>query len=149
MEGSDPHQLDAADREAVLGRGGVGVLSFSTSATDPPHSVPVSYGYDDETDALYFRLAVGSNGAKGDLRDRPATFVTYRGEEDDAGPWESVVARGRLEDIEERENGDDDHHGFGPCRARRYASGVSGQARAPEHGCGPGKVTDPTGQRNR
>ena len=98
MEGSDPHQLDAAGREAVLGRGGVGVLSFSTSATDPPHSVPVSYGYDDETDALYFRLAVGGDSTKADLLEDPATFVVYQ--EGDEG-YESVVVQGELEEIAE------------------------------------------------
>ena len=98
MENSEAHQLDATEWEAVLGRGGVGVLSFSTSATDPPHSVPVSYGYDAETETLYFRLAVGGDSTKTELLDNPATFVVYQ---EAAAGYESVVAQGELEGIEE------------------------------------------------
>lgn len=35
--------------------------------------------------------------SKGELQERPVSFVTYR--ETDEG-WQSVVARGRLEDVE-------------------------------------------------
>jgi hypothetical protein len=98
MGAEDPHHLGDDDREAVLGRGGVGVLSFSTSADESPHSVPVSYGYDAETDALYFRLAVGGDSAKLELLDNPATFVVYQ--EGDDG-YESVVAQGELDSIAE------------------------------------------------
>lgn len=98
MEGSAANQLDATEWESVLGRGGVGVLSFSTSATEPPHSVPVSYGFDAETETLYFRLAVGGDSAKTELLDNPATFVVYQ---EAADGYESVVAQGELEGIGE------------------------------------------------
>ena len=90
----------AMDEEAVatyLGEGGTGVLSLSTDTATPPHAVPVSYGFDPATGTLYFRLAVGPDSAKTALADRPVTFVTY-GEDDDR--WQSVVARGHLEDVE-------------------------------------------------
>jgi nitroimidazol reductase NimA-like FMN-containing flavoprotein (pyridoxamine 5'-phosphate oxidase superfamily) len=89
------------DREAVdqfLESSGTGVISLSTTGQEPPHSVPVSYGYDDEEGTFYFRLAVGPDSEKGELAGRPATFVTYDTVED---RWQSVVARGRLSDIEE------------------------------------------------
>ena len=92
---SEDHANEMADeeRDAFLGAGGTGVLSLNT-ASGPPHSVPVSYGYDSSTGAFFFRLAVGADSEKGDLADRPATFVAYGQPED---RWQSVVAQGRLE----------------------------------------------------
>lgn len=83
-------------RDEFLANGGTGVLSLS-AGDDPPYSVPVSYGYDLSTGIFYFRLAVGADRSKGELEDRPVPFVTYH--ETDVG-WQSVVANGRLEDIE-------------------------------------------------
>jgi hypothetical protein len=98
MAASDPHVLDADARDAVLGAGGVGVLSFSTGEETPPHSLPVSYGYDAETQSLYFRLATGGDSTKADLLDNPASFTVHREGEDG---YESVVATGALEQIGE------------------------------------------------
>lgn len=98
MEDSDPHQLDAAERDAVLGDGGVGVLAFATPSGDPPHSLPVSYGYDADDAALYFRLAVGSDREKADLLERPVAFTVHQEGEDG---YESVVASGALDSIDE------------------------------------------------
>jgi nitroimidazol reductase NimA-like FMN-containing flavoprotein (pyridoxamine 5'-phosphate oxidase superfamily) len=80
-----------------LGAGGTGVLSLSTGE-DAPHSVPVSYGYDATDRVFHFRLSAGPDSAKGDLIDRAVTFVAF--DEADDG-WQSVVAQGRLEDLEE------------------------------------------------
>lgn len=82
------------ERDAFLGTGGTGVLSLNSPTDEPPHSVPVSYGYDASTETFYFRLATGPDSAKGELADRPATLVTYGNPED---RWQSVVAQGRLE----------------------------------------------------
>lgn len=87
-------EMDDAERDAFLGNGGTGVVSFSTTSDDPPHSIPVSYGYDATANTFYFRLAVGSDSEKGDVAGRAASFVTYRSDE---GLWRSVVAKGRLE----------------------------------------------------
>ncbi len=89
-----PVELDAEERDAFLGSGGTGVISFATDKETPPHTVPISYGYDAEETTFYFRLAVGEDHTKAALVDRPVTFVVY-GEDDDE--WESVVAAGRLE----------------------------------------------------
>lgn len=96
MSADSPVAMTDEDRDEFLDNGGTGVLSLS-AGDDPPHSVPVSYGYDVSTSTFYFRLAVGVNGSKGELEDRPVAFVTYH--EADEG-WQSVVANGRLEDIE-------------------------------------------------
>ncbi|MFB6075252.1 MAG: pyridoxamine 5'-phosphate oxidase family protein [Haloarculaceae archaeon] len=100
MADESPIELDPATRDAFLSTGGTGVLSLSTSGETPPHSVPVSYGYDDDEETFYFRLAVGPESEKGDLADRPVSFVTY-GERE--GRWHSVVAEGRLEPVAEAE----------------------------------------------
>lgn len=90
--------MDADECDAFLGNGGTGVISFAESADKPPHSIPVSYGYDTTERVFYFRLAVGPDSEKGGLADRPVTFVSY-GQEDDS--WRSVVVRGRLEETTE------------------------------------------------
>ena len=98
MSTDHPNEMSEDERDAFLGAGGTGVLSLSGESDEPPHSVPVSYGYDSSTGAFYFRLAVRPDSEKGELVDRPATFVTYGQPED---RWQSVVARGRLESTTE------------------------------------------------
>lgn len=98
MSQQDPTGLDAEALSDVLGRGGVGVLAFGTAADEPPHALPVSYGYDAESESLYFRLATGADRGKRDLLENPATFTTYR--ETESG-YQSVVASGRLASIED------------------------------------------------
>ncbi|GGK71729.1 pyridoxamine 5'-phosphate oxidase family protein [Haloarcula sebkhae] len=96
MSADNPVTLTDEERDAFLDNGGTGVLSLAAGDA-PPHSVPVSYGYDTPNTTFYFRLAVGTEKSKGELSDRAATFVTHR--ETDTG-WQSVVASGRLEDVE-------------------------------------------------
>jgi nitroimidazol reductase NimA-like FMN-containing flavoprotein (pyridoxamine 5'-phosphate oxidase superfamily) len=91
MDDSSTVALDADDRDAFLGRGGTGVISFATDEAGPPHAVPVSYGYDAVDEAFYFRLAV--DGEKDDVEGRAVSFVVH-GETDDG--WQSVVAEGTL-----------------------------------------------------
>jgi nitroimidazol reductase NimA-like FMN-containing flavoprotein (pyridoxamine 5'-phosphate oxidase superfamily) len=91
-------ELDTQAIESFLGQSGTGVISLSTSSTEPPHSVPVSYGYDTQDGAFYFRIAVGPDSEKGDLAGRPASFVVHDTVDEQ---WHSVVARGQLTDIEE------------------------------------------------
>lgn len=90
-------ELDADERDDYLENGGTGVLSLATGANTPPHSIPVSYGYDATTTDFYFRLSVGPDREKGDLDGRAVSFVTYG--EDDDGRWRSILAKGRLEDV--------------------------------------------------
>jgi nitroimidazol reductase NimA-like FMN-containing flavoprotein (pyridoxamine 5'-phosphate oxidase superfamily) len=86
--------MDDAERDEFLGTGGVGVLSLrSDDADEAPHSVPVSYGYDERENTFYFRLAVDGDSEKPPLADRAVTFVTYDTVDD---RWHSVVASGRL-----------------------------------------------------
>lgn len=94
MSDAQSIEMDADERDAFLGTGGTGVISFARSGDEPPYSLPVSYGYDDSEATFYFRLAVGSESDKGDVAGRHVTFVIYGQEED---RWRSVVVKGRLE----------------------------------------------------
>ncbi|GAA0521180.1 hypothetical protein SAMN04488066_12013 [Halorubrum aquaticum] len=89
----DAVRMDDGQRDEFLGRSGTGVISLATAEGEPPHSVPISYGYDPVESVLYFRLSVGPGRTKGELDGREATFVTY-GEHE--GRWRSVAASGRL-----------------------------------------------------
>jgi|AntDeeMetagen681_2_1112603.scaffolds.fasta_scaffold20407_2 hypothetical protein len=97
MSSDSPVEMDDDERDEFLGNGGTGMLSLSTPGDEPPHAIPVSYGYDAAEATFYFRLAAGDERARGNLKERPVAFVTY-GEE---GGWRSAVARGHLEDIHE------------------------------------------------
>lgn len=90
--------LDEPAQDEFLGTGGTGVLSLSGDPDQPPHSVPVSYGYDQVERVFYFRIAVGPDSEKPSLTDRAVTFVTYR-ELDDG--YRSVVAQGHLEAVDD------------------------------------------------
>lgn len=91
--------LDEDELVTFLGTGGTGVISFARGSTRPPHSIPVSYGFDAADGQFYFRLAVGEGSEKGDVADGDAvSFVTY-GETDEG--WRSVVATGTLDAVED------------------------------------------------
>lgn len=91
-------QLSGSALEEFLGRGGTGVIAFGADTDTAPASIPVSYGYNADVEAFYFRLSLPPESRKTDLVDRPVSFVTY--EETDDG-WKSAVATGRLEVVEE------------------------------------------------
>lgn len=94
MDETEAIEMDEDERDAFLGNGGTGVISFASTGRDAPHSIPVSYGYDATDATFYFRLAVGEDSDKGDPGERAVTFVTY-GQADDG--WRSVVVKGQLE----------------------------------------------------
>lgn len=98
MNRKKPIEMDADERDAFLGTGGTGVISVPRSDGDPPHSVPVSYGYDPSESVFYFRLAVGSDSDKQDAADSSVTFVVYGQQED---TWRSVVVTGQLVETSE------------------------------------------------
>ncbi|AGN00027.1 hypothetical protein L593_00360 [Salinarchaeum sp. Harcht-Bsk1] len=93
MTQHEPVDLTAEERADRLGTGGVGVLSLDTGTHEPPHAVPVSYGFDPVEEVFYFRLAVGGGSTKGDVNHREAAFVVHEENGDD---WWSVVAHGEL-----------------------------------------------------
>lgn len=102
MSDSDSVRMDEQERDAFLGVGGTGVITLSGSDDESPYAVPVSYGYDESEEVFYFRLAVDTDGGKGELSGRAVTFVTYGyDDDDDDEEWRSVVAKGRLRETTE------------------------------------------------
>jgi nitroimidazol reductase NimA-like FMN-containing flavoprotein (pyridoxamine 5'-phosphate oxidase superfamily) len=89
-------EIDDDQRDALLGAGGTGLIAFPAGEDTAPHAIPVSYGYNSQNQTFYFRLAQSSDSAKPPLDGAAVTFVTY-GESDG---WWSVIAQGKLEDIE-------------------------------------------------
>ncbi|QLH77132.1 pyridoxamine 5'-phosphate oxidase family protein [Halosimplex rubrum] len=98
MTDAEEVEMDAAAVDQFLGSGGTGVLSLSTEGDEPPDAVPVSYGYDAERRVFHFRVSLGHEDDPGDLSGRAVTFVAYG---DGDGRWRSVVARGRLQNVDE------------------------------------------------
>ena len=98
MQGLRWVQLTDGERDEFLKTGGTGVLSFATEADEPPVSIPVSYGYFADADSIYFRLSMPDDSRKESLVDNPVSFVVHR--ETEAG-WRSVVATGRLEEVDD------------------------------------------------
>ncbi len=100
---SDPSydEMDEEELAAFLGSGGTGVVSLATGADEPPHSVPVSYGFDAAGQHFYFRFAVDADSEKrGLLEGGPATLVVFEQTED---TWRSVVATGELHEVTEED----------------------------------------------
>ena len=99
MQGQGLRWLQMTDDEIdeFLGRGGTGVLSFATASDEPPVSIPISYGYNANEGLLYYQLSTPEGSRKGDLVDKPVSFVAY---DQTDSRWESIVATGTLDDIE-------------------------------------------------
>jgi uncharacterized protein len=98
MDGRRWVQMDDTEIDKFLGRGGTSVLSFAAGIDASPVSIPVSYGYNDDTETIYFQLSLRPGSEKAALVDRAVSFVTHR-ETDDG--WRSVVATGELESADE------------------------------------------------
>jgi nitroimidazol reductase NimA-like FMN-containing flavoprotein (pyridoxamine 5'-phosphate oxidase superfamily) len=90
--------LDALDIAAFLERQQTGVLALARD--DDAYAVPVSYAYDEEGPALYFRLGYTADSQKRAFLEATAqvSFVVY-GESADG--WTSVVAIGPVEEVAE------------------------------------------------
>lgn len=98
MQGLRWLQMSEEEMNEFLGRGGTGVMSFSTDPNEPPVSIPVSYGYNADMKRFYYRLSFPQDSRKGNLVDQPVSFVTH-GQTDNG--WRSVVVTGRLSEIDD------------------------------------------------
>jgi len=98
MVESPPTAIQLSDSEIneFLDRVDTGVLSLSTPVDEPPHSVPVSFGYNAEQTVFYFRIADLPPETKGELEGRAVSFVSYA-EDESVDGYVSVVAEGTLE----------------------------------------------------
>ena len=95
MSNTASTEMEQEERDEQLRSGGTGVISFCTADDGPPHSVPVSYGYDAAETTFYFRLAAEADSSKREIAESNVTFVVYGQRDDD---WWSVIAKGQLEE---------------------------------------------------
>ncbi len=93
--------MTRAETDAFLGENETGVLSLAQG--DDPYAAPVSYGYDAERSSFYFRLVSTPESEKRRFleADTPARFVVYGDEGEEV--YRSVVAEGRLSEIDPSE----------------------------------------------
>ena len=98
MQGLRWVQMSDDEMNEFLGRGGTGVLAFSTEAGEPPFQLPIAYGYNPDLPSFYFRLAFLPNSKKAAVIENPLSFATQT--QTDRG-WRSVVASGYLEEVTE------------------------------------------------
>lgn len=93
----DELQLSESERDRFLNRVDTGTLSLATPTDEPPHSVPVSFGYDPVETTFFFRIADLPPQQKGNMDNQPVTFVTYD-DDGEIGSYVSVIAQGSLEE---------------------------------------------------
>ncbi|WP_254523067.1 pyridoxamine 5'-phosphate oxidase family protein [Natrinema caseinilyticum] len=98
MQGLRWLQMTDDEIGEFLGRGGTGVISFAPESGDPPVSIPVSYGFNEDEQLFYYQLSFPRDSRKGELVDKPVSFVVFD-EIDDK--WQSVIASGTLDDLED------------------------------------------------
>ena len=98
MSNSRSTRMTRSEIDELLGTGGVGVISFADG--DEPYSIPVSYGYDADSEGIYVRFGFADESRKRRFvgEDKTASLVVTA--EDRAG-WRSVVARGPLSSVNE------------------------------------------------
>jgi nitroimidazol reductase NimA-like FMN-containing flavoprotein (pyridoxamine 5'-phosphate oxidase superfamily) len=94
-------RMDDDEVRALLSSHSIGVLGLPTD--DAPCLRPMSYGYDDEEDALYLLYIVGSGSRKAELSDRAETarFLVYSAETQ--FNWRSALLTGHVDRVVESE----------------------------------------------
>lgn len=91
-------EMDAIDIAEFLDSQHTGVLSMADG--DDAYSIPVSFDYDADESAFYFRFGYGADSQKRHYLDTvdTASFVVYDRTENG---WQSVVAQGKPERVSE------------------------------------------------
>lgn len=99
MDDTESVEMDDAEIATFLGREGTGVLSLAKASE--AYSIPVSYGYDDDSGPrFYLRLGFAPDSEKRAFL-RETTRVALVVYDETAEGWRSVVARGPLEEVPE------------------------------------------------
>lgn len=119
-------EMTAEEVDTFLGSQETGVLSLADS--DDPYAVPISYGFHADSRTFYFRLVSTAGSEKRRfLTGTPrARFVVYADE--DAETYRSVVATGRLEEIDPAELSVEEVEQYG--EAKRPLFEIWGEPRA-------------------
>lgn len=92
-------ETSEADVKSCLARAGYGILGLVKDGD--AYTVPLSFGYDDDIETLYFLLAFEENSRKATFIETTdtASFVVVDANLPDS--WESVMITGTLEVVPE------------------------------------------------
>jgi nitroimidazol reductase NimA-like FMN-containing flavoprotein (pyridoxamine 5'-phosphate oxidase superfamily) len=119
-------EMTPSEIDSFLGDHETGVLSLAKS--ENPYAIPISYGYDAETQTFYFRLVSTPESEKRRFLDsEPEARVVVYDENDDGTLYESVVASGILEEIDPDSLSVEEIEQYG--RAKRPLFEIWGQER--------------------
>ena len=96
MAGKQATPMDALDIASFLDAHGTGVLALASD--DDAYAIPVSYTFDEDDEAIYFRMgfAPGSQKRKYLENTDHLSFVVYADTDDG---WKSVVVEGTAETL--------------------------------------------------
>jgi nitroimidazol reductase NimA-like FMN-containing flavoprotein (pyridoxamine 5'-phosphate oxidase superfamily) len=120
-------RMTSADIDAFLGSQETGVLSLASA--DEPYAIPISYGYDAGTRTIYLRLVSTPDSEKGRfLASAPRARLVVYDEAPDEPTYRSVVAVGRLEEIDPQALTVEDIEQYGA--AKRPLFEIWGQGKA-------------------
>lgn len=95
---SRAESMDHREVNAFLGNEGTGVLALAKD--DESYAIPVSYGYDQEEQTFYLRLAFHPESQKREYIG-PSRTVSLVVSEETGDGWQSIVARGHLRETGE------------------------------------------------
>lgn len=84
-----------------LAGAGYGTLAFG--GEDGGYAIPMSFGYNDSEDCCVFQFAFGTHSRKRAYIRAGKTVTLTADEWDDIDHWQSVVVRGTLQRIEDKE----------------------------------------------
>lgn len=92
------HEMDALEIAAFLDSRHVGVLSLADG--DDAYSIPLSFDYDRDESAVFFRFGYGPDSQKRRFLEAvdSASFVAFEHED---GLWKSVVVEGPVRSVSE------------------------------------------------
>lgn len=118
-------ELSPMETDAFLEDHETGVLSLARD--DEPYAVPVSYGYDPEDRRIYLRLVTTPDSEKQRfLVDASrASLVVY---ETDGDGYRSVVAAGRLSEVDREELTVEHVERFGDAKRPLFEMWATGRA---------------------
>lgn len=101
--------------DEFLGRMETGVLSLARG--DEPYSIPISFGYDASDRSFYVRLVSTPESRKREFLDStPEVRLVAYDENEDATVYRSIVASGRLEEVDPESLSVEDIEQYGEAR---------------------------------
>lgn len=115
MSLAEETEMSGAEIAEFLSGTETGVLALARE--DEPYSVPISYGYDADSERFYMRLVSTPNSDKREfLSSEPRARLVIYDENDTQTRYRSVVATGTLETIDPNEMSVEEIEQYGEAR---------------------------------